>query len=100
MKPALVDVSVLVLFFNRPDLLRQVFNQIRAARPSRLFLYQDGPRNNSDQSGIDACRKIVEEIDWECEVHKNYERRNGYSWYNTGGSQVLRRYQEWKQQHP
>lgn len=76
MKPALVDVSVLVLFFNRPDLLRQVFNQIRAARPSRLFLYQDGPRNNSDQSGIDACRKIVEEIDWECEVHKNYQNKN------------------------
>lgn len=42
MKPALVDVSVLILFFNRPKLLAQVFEQVKKARPARLFLYQDG----------------------------------------------------------
>ncbi len=26
-----------------------------------------------------------------------YERRNGYSWYNTGGTAVLERYEQWKQ---
>ena len=36
-KPALVDVSVLILFFNRPDHVRQVFEQVKKARPSRLF---------------------------------------------------------------
>lgn len=40
MKPALVDVSVLILFFNRPKLLAQVFEQVKKARPARLFLYQ------------------------------------------------------------
>ena len=44
MKPALVDVAVLILFFNRPRQLAQVFEQVKKARPSRLFLYQDGPR--------------------------------------------------------
>ena len=42
MKPALVDVAVLILFFNRPRQLAQVFEQVKKARPSRLFLYQDG----------------------------------------------------------
>ena len=48
MKPALVDVPVLILFFNRPQQLSQVFEQVKKARPSRLFLYQDGARNEHD----------------------------------------------------
>ena len=41
MKPALVDVAVLILFFNRPEPLKAVFSQVKKARPSKLFLYQD-----------------------------------------------------------
>ena len=41
MKPFLIDVPVLILFFNRPNLLKAVFDQVRIARPSKLFLYQD-----------------------------------------------------------
>ena len=39
MKPFLVDVPVLILFFNRPQQLSQVFEQVRNARPSKLFLW-------------------------------------------------------------
>ena len=76
MNPAKIDVSVLILFFNRPEQLSQVFEQVRQARPARLFLYQDGPRGERDMPGIEACRKVVEEIDWECEVHRKYQERN------------------------
>ena len=76
MKPALVDVAVLILFFNRPEQLSQVFEQVKKARPSKLFLYQDGPRGEKDMPGIEACRKIVADIDWECEVHQYYQEKN------------------------
>ena len=76
MKEALVDVSVLILFFNRPEPLKQVFAQVREARPARLFLYQDGPRNEKDIEGIRACREVVSQIDWDCEVHQLYQERN------------------------
>ena len=56
MKSALVDVPVLILFFNRPQQLSQVFEQVKKARPSRLFLYQDGARSERDLPGIEACR--------------------------------------------
>ena len=52
MKQALVDVSVLILFFNRPEPLKQVFAQVQKARPARLFLYQDGPRSEKDRLGL------------------------------------------------
>lgn len=76
MNQALVDVSVLILFFNRPEPLRKVFAQVRQARPTRLFLYQDGPRNAKDMEGIQACREVVSQIDWDCEVHQLYQERN------------------------
>ena len=74
--PANIDVSVLILFFNRPDFLQKVFDEVKKARPSKLLLYQDGPRGEQDMVGIEACRKVVEDIDWECEVHRNYLKEN------------------------
>lgn len=74
--PSQIDLSVLMLFFNRPDTLQLVFNEVKKARPARLFLYQDGPRNEQDMENVLACRKIVEDIDWDCEIHRNYQEKN------------------------
>lgn len=74
--PAEVDVSVLILFFNRPDHLERVFDAVRRARPSRLFLYQDGPRSQKDVPLMQQCRDIVNDIDWQCEVQRNYQTQN------------------------
>ena len=71
-------VPVMLLFFNRPDCLRQVFDAIKKYQPRQLFLVQDGARVNhpDDQKNVEECRKIVEEISWECEVYKNYSNTN------------------------
>ncbi len=74
--PYTTDVAVLIIFFNRPDNLRAVFSQVRQARPSRLFLYQDGPRGEHDMEGINACREVVSDIDWECDVQRMYQEKN------------------------
>ena len=76
MKDSLVDVSVLMLFFNRPEPLKKVFEQVQRAKPARLFLYQDGPRSEADMPGIMACRQVVSAIDWDCEVHQCYQPTN------------------------
>ena len=76
MQPYKTDVAVLILFFNRPDHLSKVFAEVRKARPSKLFLYQDGPRGERDMAGIEACRRVVENIDWECDVQRLYQERN------------------------
>ena len=77
-QPYQTDIAVLLLFFTRSDTFQQVFNEVRKARPSRLFLFQDGPRGERDMAGIESCRQIVndENIDWECAVHRNYQEQN------------------------
>ena len=74
----LIDVPVLLVFFNRPDSFAKVFEKVKMARPSKLFLACDGPRanNKDDVANIDKCKKIVDDIDWECEVHRNYSEKN------------------------
>lgn len=78
MKPFLVDVPVLLFVFIRPDTLAQVFDVIKEARPSKLFFASDGPRenNSTDKIKIQQSREIVENIDWDCEVHRIYFDKN------------------------
>jgi hypothetical protein len=73
-----LDIAVALIFFVRPDTLSKVFDKVKQARPSKLFLIQDGPRpgNELDNKMIYLCRSIVDDIDWECEVFKNYSESN------------------------
>ena len=74
----IIDVPVSMIFFNRPDSLKKCFEAVREARPSKLFLIQDGarPNNKKDEENILKCREIVEAVDWECEVVKIYSDVN------------------------
>lgn len=74
-----VDVAVLLLFFTRTKITKRTFEQIRKARPSKLFLYQDGPRSGREDDivNIKDCREAIEAmIDWECEVYRMYQDKN------------------------
>lgn len=71
-------VPVALIFFNRPTQLKQVFESVKKYKPNELFLIQDGPRDGheSDVKNIEECRAIVENIDWNCKVYKNYSDKN------------------------
>ncbi|MBC8152267.1 MAG: nucleotide-diphospho-sugar transferase [Bacteroidetes bacterium] len=64
------DIPVLFILFNRPDHARVVFEQIRTAKPARLFVAVDGPRAGrpDDQPRVDACVALLRRIDWPCEL--------------------------------
>jgi len=73
------DTPVLFLIFNRPDLTRQVFGQIRKVKPRQLFVAADGPRvsHPDDVKKCDEARKVVMDmIDWECEVQTLFREQN------------------------
>ena len=55
---AKIDIPVLLIFFNRPQKIAAVFEQVKKARPARLYLYQDGARENreDDIESVKACR--------------------------------------------
>ena len=77
-EPWLIDVPVAVNFFARPEIFERTFAEIKKARPRQLFLIADGPRPGQKQDIIDCekCRKIAEDIEWDCEVYKFYNEVN------------------------
>lgn len=67
---------ILFIIFNRPDKTRLVFEEIRRARPNKLYIVSDGPRNKEEETLCIETRSIVESIDWDCQVFKNYSESN------------------------
>jgi hypothetical protein len=62
--------------YNRPEKTKRSFEAIRRARPDRLFIVADGPKDESDRFNVEETRKVVEHIDWDCEVTKMYADNN------------------------
>ena len=74
-----MNTAVGFFTFNRLDTTKEVFEQIRIAKPERLYLVSDGPRKNREGEAetVAKVREYVEShIDWECKVIKNYADAN------------------------
>lgn len=69
---------VALIIFNRPETTKRVFSAIRTARPRQLFVVADGPRPDRPQEAhqCQQARAIIDEIDWDCTVQRNYADTN------------------------
>ena len=65
---------ILFIIFNRPNEARMVFEAIRKAKPPKLYISADGPRDgNINDVNLCALTRLIEkDIDWDCEVFTNY----------------------------
>lgn len=74
----MINTPVLLLVFNRPDYTRRVFESIRKAKPARLYIASDGPRNGKEGEEVlvQECRKIAQQVDWNCDVKTLFRDKN------------------------
>ncbi|BAY34689.1 methyltransferase FkbM [Nostoc carneum NIES-2107] len=65
-----MNTAVALIIFNKPDTTAQVFEVIRQIKPLKLLVIADGPRQHhpEDVENCAAARKIIERIDWDCEL--------------------------------
>ncbi len=69
-------MNVAFIIFNRPELTKRVFEKIAEAKPDRLFIIADGPRNDEEVKRCANTRAVVKDINWQCEVFRNYSDVN------------------------
>jgi hypothetical protein len=72
-----VKSPILFLIFNRPKETQLLFNAIREAKPKKLYVAADGPRNNGKDDLI--CKKtkdVLNQIDWDCELITLFRKEN------------------------
>ncbi len=76
--PGQLNTAVLFLVFNRPEVTAQVFQSIRQAKPPRLYIAADGPRDDKhgESERCAEVRRIATAIDWPCEVKTLFRDKN------------------------
>ncbi len=73
-----MEAPIAFFIFNRPKQTERVFETIRQAKPSKLFIVADGPREGISED-VTKClqtREIVSRVDWDCEVLTNFSDVN------------------------
>jgi hypothetical protein len=73
-----MQTPVALIIFKRPETTKRVFEVIRQVKPPKLLLIADGPRKDKPDEAekCSATRAIIEKVDWDCEVLKNYSNIN------------------------
>ena len=69
-----LTTPVALVVFRRVEHVKQVFAAIRKAKPTKLLIIANAPRPNLLDE-VEKCaqvRAIVEQVDWDCQVLKNY----------------------------
>jgi hypothetical protein len=72
------ESAVLFVIFKRPETTKLVLEQIRIARPKKLYIAADGPRPglNDEKLLCEQTREVVSKIDWECTVKTKFNETN------------------------
>lgn len=73
-----LDIPVLTILFNRPNNVKILIEKLKVIKPKNLYVAIDGPRedNKDDIKRINECKKIIEDIDWDCRIYKLYRTNN------------------------
>jgi len=73
-----LETPVLLLIYNRPEVSREVFEAIRQVRPRQLFVAADGPspKRVNDHARCEETRRLVDAVDWQCEVQTLFHEKN------------------------
>lgn len=73
-----METPVVLIIFKRPDTTQKVLESIRQVKPSKLFVIADGPRKDrlGEEERCTAARSIIDGVNWDCEVIKNYSDTN------------------------
>ncbi|MBU0487329.1 MAG: hypothetical protein KKA07_16225 [Bacteroidetes bacterium] len=62
-----MDTAVGLFVYKRPEHTARVLEGLQNNRVSRLFVFSDGPTNDSDNIGVEQTRDLIRKIDW-CQV--------------------------------
>jgi len=66
---------VVLFFFLRFESTMKVIDEIRKAKPAKVYLVGEGHRPDrvGEKEKVEQLRNLVEQrIDWDCEIYKNY----------------------------
>ena len=72
------NVPILLIGFNRSDLLIELIDLISHVQPREIYIAIDGPRpdNSHDVTEVEKCRLAVADINWDCVIRTKFSEVN------------------------
>lgn len=76
--PVKFTTPILLISFNRPRHTQLVLNQIKIIQPTKLYYFNDGPRENNleDIVKVREIRNLTTQINWDCQLETKFEDKN------------------------
>jgi hypothetical protein len=72
-----VKNPIVLIVFKRPDTTRKVIEVIKKVAPRKIYIIGDGPKSNEDKEKCALVQDTIDKnIDWDCEVFKNFSDTN------------------------
>ena len=71
-----MKTAVLFVAFNKPETTKKVFEEVRKAKPEKLYITIDGARNKEEDVLVKQVKEIVSDVDWKCDVKKLFRKEN------------------------
>lgn len=78
MKNRTLQIPVLLITFNRPDVTKVLLERILEANPPKLYYFNDAPRpgNENDRINCQAVRDLINNIPYDGELLTRFEEKN------------------------
>ena len=72
------EIPVLILGFNRPNLILELLNSLSRVQPKKIYFAVDGPRfdNQADRELVAKVQNALSVINWKCEIRSLFRENN------------------------
>jgi hypothetical protein len=73
-----ITIPILIIGFNRPHIINKTFDCIRNAKPQKLYIAIDGPRQWKEEESdlVNKVKEIVSQVNWTCDVKYKFSDEN------------------------
>ena len=62
--------------YNKPDTTKKVLKAIASVKPKNFYIILDGPKSIKENRYCNQTKKILENINWDCNVERVYSEKN------------------------
>lgn len=70
------DIPIVLVIYKRSETLSLIIQELKKVNASKIYVIADGPKNDSENEDILKARKVIESIDWDCNIIKIYSEKN------------------------
>ena len=72
-----MKTPVVLFVHRRPKTTKLVLESIKIYKPSKLYIFADGPKDESQVEDCRLVRKILDQnINWDCQLERIYSKKN------------------------